>query len=83
MSQFEHISTTNQYQAVIANMLLCEVESTNFTSALRTFNEKIDARITGWEIYRNGKLAYTYDRVRDRVVPYDRSAKTGRVLVTA
>lgn len=75
------MSTETLYQAAIANMFLGEITCHNITIALRHFNKTIDPRITGWELYRNGRLAYTYDRVHDRVVPFDRSPKAGRVLV--
>ena len=77
------MSTDKQFQAALGNMLLGDIFCPNISMALKHFNETIDQRITGWELYRDGKLKYTYDRVHDRVVPYDRSHETGRVLVEA
>lgn len=62
------ITPINTYQAAISNIFLGEIEATSISSALHFFNKKLDPRITGFEIYRNGKLCYSYTRNDDQLV---------------
>lgn len=77
------MSTETQFQAAIGAMLLAEISCYNISIALKHFNNTIDPRITGWELYRDGKLKYTYDRVHDRLIPFGCSHENSRITIEA
>lgn len=69
---FPTMRVENQWTAAIGNYFLDEIICIGITRAIHHFNRTIAEGITMYEIYRDGKLRYRYDRQRDLITPVER-----------
>lgn len=74
-AKFPHLTTEHYWQAAVGAYYLASITCASVTEAIEYFRGYIHEGIGGWEIYRDGKRRYTYDRAHDRITP------TGRILV--
>lgn len=67
-----YLNLEHQWQAAIGNYFLAECVAMNITLAIREFEKQIATSIENFQIYKDGKLRYNYDRKLDRLTPVKR-----------
>ena len=67
-----YLNLEHQWQAAIGNYFLAECKAVNLTLALNEFEKQIGNDIEFFQIYKDGKIRYNYDRKLNRITPVKR-----------